>query len=115
MTPRQLQILTNKWARRLGLTPPWRIKAQFASAAKFVEASEADKKKWNFVGGLDVNLAKWRATATIDESLAEGKIEPAVIHELEHLLLDPTNRVGEDSLFETGLDKISEALLKGYR
>jgi uncharacterized protein YcbX len=114
MTPRQLQILTNKWARRLHLTPPWKIKAVFGSASKAVDASEADRAKWDFKGAADIDLAKFRATIVVDKSLAENRIPALVIHELEHILLDPTNRIGDDSLFETGLDHTVDALLRGF-
>ena len=115
MTPRQLQILTNKWARRLHLTPPWKIKAAFGSASRAAGASEADKAKWDFKGGADIDLARFRAAMVVDENVLDADVPALVLHELGHILLDPSNRIGEDSLFETGLDHITQALLKGYR
>ena len=113
MTPRQLQIRTNRWARKLGLGE-WKIKAVFGDPAKIVHAA----KDWEVYGCtmpcLKTN-GKHGALIIVNEPTDGGDVTQTVIHELLHICLDPTSRMADDALFELGLDRVAGALLKGFK
>ncbi|MBI4876586.1 MAG: hypothetical protein HY822_18265 [Acidobacteria bacterium] len=48
--------------------------------------------------------------AFVNDRPTQRVILLALLHELEHILLDPASRLPNDAVFEVGLDKIAEAL-----
>jgi|WetSurMetagenome_2_1015567.scaffolds.fasta_scaffold137204_1 hypothetical protein len=114
MTQRQLALACGRWRRRLGLEE-WRIHALFVPHAKL--QTNADR---NVYGHTEIDFYKHKATVLIcnpeDMALFDPglPIEATLIHELGHVLLDPSQRIADDALFELGLDRLAAALLKAY-
>lgn len=96
----------------------WRIHVEFVPLAKLRQNRDPER---NYYGLTAVDLPRHKALihicseedmAAFDPSLP---IEETLVHELGHVLLDPSSRVAEDALFELGLDRMSKALMRAYR
>ena len=113
MTPRQLQLSTTKWAKRLGLAE-WKIKAVFGDPASVIHAADDWKVYGCAIPALKTN-GKHAALITVNPPSEGDNVEQTVIHELLHICLDPASRMADDALFELGLDRVANALTRAYR
>jgi hypothetical protein len=117
MTQRQLALACGRWRRRLGLNE-WKVRAEFVPLARLQKGVDPQR---HYYGESDIDLARHKAVVRIcdPEEMAafdpELPIEETLLHELGHILLDPSSRIADDSLFELGLDRLSKALLAAYR
>jgi hypothetical protein len=117
MTQRQLAFACGRWRRRLGMDE-WRIHAEFVPQAKLKLNRDPDR---NYYGLTTIDLPKHRALIQICNVEEMAVFDPALpievtlVHELGHVLFDPSSRIAEDALFELGLDRFARALVRAYR
>lgn len=112
MTERGLKRMATAWAKRLGIAG-WKISISFVPQSVFrAEYGSTSDYYGDCRRYLD---KKPRAVIRIvnPEEIPTGAqaIEPTVIHELLHVLLDPLGTMDNDSAFERGLNMIADALL----
>ena len=111
MNQKQLNVLKNKWQKRLRLMD-WEIEVNLIRQNKM--------KNPNNVGEASYNVQRKTATLNILCSMDRdnndvGGYESDIVHEMLHLLLPgftPGQGTLDHDLYEQGLNMIVEALLK---
>jgi hypothetical protein len=124
VTTRSLQSICRKWVNRLDLNH-WTITIRFARQVE-MGGNENDF----YFGDCIPDLATRTATIRVanernitDDLLVEVQkrlpgcsrrdaIEMSIIHELLHVLQDPTRQLARDALFENSLDVIATILMR---
>jgi hypothetical protein len=116
MTRRQLSMACRRWQTRLGLME-WTITAEFVPLARLQKGVDPGR---HYYGESDVDLALHRAVIRICQPKEMAMFDPGLpiewtlLHEMGHILLDPTCRIADDALFELGLDRMAAALIRAY-
>lgn len=125
MTTRQLGVLARRWIRRLGLEH-WSFTISFGTQKELL----ADQGEFLF-GRVWPDLDTLQATVKIVrpadlqagvldalDAMSCGNVDAAIeqtlIHELLHVRLDPSNQLGHDSNFESGLNHTARALYEAH-
>lgn len=111
----QLQRVALRY--RKSLLPKWKIRFEFAGQEELGTSPDY----FYFGDAKDIDLQNSRAIVRVARSYDLQKARPAenlprlirrtVVHELLHVLLDPSQRISEDALFETGLDHLAAIIV----